>query len=340
MYIRLVSIPALPISLDSQSTMRHCNLIQQVLRCGVPRHSEEPGFISTSCVPTEIAYLIIAEAWSLSLSTYERINMMTSIPRVSREWCLIFHDITSKDIHIPCVSFYRHLLSTLTSGKEFTHHPKFIKAASHPCRSVGLMVDEEYTLSMLLSNKPGPTEASTSFLLGGMGNLLPNLRSINVVIRYPIITGMNVVPAGLSCGRIPAQVTDLNIRWETGRHHHQKVRLPRHTHTHATLIMMGSPFTRVRRLSIIGARDARLISGFVARCPRLRTLQVDAQLEPCLEHQMDLGGCTASLLIWTCDSEGDEVNEWEAHLVSDDNGLLTFQHVDSLNCDDEELVAP
>ena len=102
--------------------------------------------------------------------------------------------------------------------------------------------------------------------------------------------------------------------------------------------MMGSPFTRVQHLSIIGARDARLISGFVARCPRLQTLRVDAELEPCLEHQMDLGGCTPSLLIWTCDSEGDEIGEWEAHLVSDNNGLLTFQHVDSLNCDDEELV--
>lgn len=317
---------------------RHWQVVQRVFHSShrASKTALPNGAISfISCMPTEILAMIIAEAWSLSLSTFDRIHLMISLPRVCRRWFLVFHYVASMAIHIPSGLYYRHLFSLLTSKKSFTHHPKYIKALSHPCRSVNLLVDEEYTFTG--RSEPG----MTSFLLGGMGNLLPNLRTINIIIRHPVFTRKPALPAGLIWGKIPPQVTDLNLCWEDEKSRGEQrgwLKLP--YHTFMLYIPNGSNFRRVRRLSISGPPDQQVIAEFVARCPRLETLQIEAQLEPCCDHHCAAAqrgfACTPLLVVHTELLNGTLLCEWEAYLVSNKDGILTFRHVESLYDDEDD----
>ncbi|KAF8637618.1 hypothetical protein AX17_002687 [Amanita inopinata Kibby_2008] len=63
--------------------------------------------------PAELVEAFISETWSLPLTVDERISLMKILPLVHSVWRTAYIHISSKDVHIPCASYWEHYFSII-----------------------------------------------------------------------------------------------------------------------------------------------------------------------------------------------------------------------------------
>ena len=69
--------------------------------------------VAQTSSPAELVEAFISAAWAMSLSADERISLMISLPLVNSTWKDAYTHVSSKDVHIPCASYWDHYFSIL-----------------------------------------------------------------------------------------------------------------------------------------------------------------------------------------------------------------------------------
>ncbi|KAF8627809.1 hypothetical protein AX15_004234 [Amanita polypyramis BW_CC] len=221
--------------------------------------------------PPELVEVFVGAAWSMPLSADDRISLMLSLSLVNSTWKCAYTRVSSKDVHIPCTSYWDHYFSILR--RECPFYSKETQAlVESRCRSV------TFTIEHVPSPQQGPTiNLSTAkamsdmlyFVSDDQSPFLPNLRK--VAIHYHNMSFDDIFE-NFRLVDFPSQVNTLEIihtfssntpsflvsamRDKPGNHLSLSWRMP-HIH-HLTLAGVGSDY----------------VADMVAVCPKLRVLEV------------------------------------------------------------------
>lgn len=230
---------------------------------------------SQTWLPIELVETIIIDAWSLPLSTEERIHFMTTALRVNKAWMAMFFRISLKHVHIPCSSYLDKYHALLYGRSPFLN----AKTKALPrllCHSIAVSVDipplyisnipssKDYNLPM---NK---TLINLLYILE-IADPLPNLRTLSIkYLNAPFHEILNT----LSFAPFPKQITrlELNFTFNPDMPNWLIAALYHHP------AQDQAPYLpSIRHLSFQGCLDV-VIAEMVSGCSDLQTLRIDVPL--------------------------------------------------------------
>ncbi|KNZ74632.1 hypothetical protein J132_06586 [Termitomyces sp. J132] len=133
-------------------------------------------------LPPELLEKIILEAWILSLSNSDRIDLMTSFLLVNSTWKTLFTRISFKDVHIPSPSYLFKYMAALAG-----YPPHVLDGQPPPnktCESIAIRIppaiaNKRNDYDGYQENPMGETLSNLLYYLDGIIDA-PNLRTIRI----------------------------------------------------------------------------------------------------------------------------------------------------------------
>ena len=226
-------------------------------------------------LPTELIENIISEVWSSSLSTNDRITLMTSSLLVNKTWMVAFTRISSKDVHIPCPSYIDQYLRILREESPiYDEHSRSLP--DRLCRSLTFRVG--YTPpghdAAPSGNEPQMAKALSDMMYTlHTISYLPNLRRVS--IEY-VNWGFDDVFDQYRLIAFPAQVTNLELDYTFSQKTPPWLIGALRSNQERHMCLPWS-LPSIRHLSIQGAGEAFLID-MVSACPNIQSFTTDAYI--------------------------------------------------------------
>ncbi|KAG7445192.1 uncharacterized protein BT62DRAFT_932994 [Guyanagaster necrorhizus] len=222
-------------------------------------------------LPLEILGLVIAEAWALPLTPFQRLQMATSSLLVSKAFAWEFNRVFCTDIHILTPSHLTHVLRFVL--------PRFSVAfrstdspfsPSEICRSISFLLQVNPHRGNELSH---PLWNSILCIMPHLSRSLPNVQRVSV--NYHNWWFSDPYLAYL---QLPKHVTELDVAF-THSNSFCKERLKKNVSLFAD---PSFAFPGVKKLTVVGGNRS-FVSQLVRACHNAKSVTSDTYKEPVMQ---------------------------------------------------------